>query len=204
MKALCCGRWSCHEPRCLSTCLFFLDQVDVSADYVLVRDFRGAMSCLSQTLSITSFFLLLSSFHGVFFLSFLKGSHGYPYFVFDRSPLLASNSIGETFHRPRQTSISSSPFCFLAHHYDWVSMFTICDFWTTLPKRKLDLGDFMTDRAAFIFNISWYHHSFYGATATGTANLRIHFCFTFLCTFLNSLSAWTILILDSHHSLVAW
>lgn len=40
---------------------FFLDQVDVSADYVLVRDFRGAMSCLSPTLSIT--FLLSCSLH---------------------------------------------------------------------------------------------------------------------------------------------
>ena len=81
---------------------FFLHQVDVSADYVLVRDFRGAMLCLSRTLSITfsSFLLLLSSFHRVFF-SFSKGSHGYRLTFFDRSPLLASNFVGETFHRPR-------------------------------------------------------------------------------------------------------
>ena len=95
---------------------------------------RGHVVSFSDAFDYFSSFLF-SSFHRVF-SSFSKGSHGYRLTFSDRSPLLASNFVGETFHKPRHTSGSSSPFCFLAHHHDWVSVFTVCDLWTDLPKKE--------------------------------------------------------------------
>ena len=106
---------------------FFLDQVDVSADYVLVRDFRGAMSCLSQTLSIT--FLLSCSLHFTGFSLLSRKAAMVTVLLFSTAPrylhriLSAKRSTGQGIYVR-----IVFPFLFsCSHHHDWVSVFTICD-----------------------------------------------------------------------------
>ena len=156
MKALCCGRWSCHEPRCLLTCLFltsFLIRLTWVPTMYLYVTFAGPCRVFLRRFRLLFFFLVL--FISQDFLFFLESQPWLPSYFFRPLPVTCIEFCRRNVPQAKAYVRIVLPFLFSCSS-SWLGL-GVYSLWSLNrppEKRKLNLDGFMSDRAAFIFSIS--------------------------------------------------